>query len=86
MTLTGFQKATIGKLAGLHDKLNNLMNPRMRKASVIITIEIPILIEEDPEEEEVNYKGKLSWDFEDENAFASELNQKILNQIVEEKL
>lgn len=86
MTLNSIQKATIGKLAGLHDKLNNLMNQRMRKASVIITIEIQILIEEDPEEEEVNYKGKLSWDFEDENKFASELNQKILNQIVEEKL
>jgi hypothetical protein len=57
-----------------------------RKATVIITIEIPIeIIEEDPEED-TNYTGRLDWDFQDEDKFTSDLNDKVIKQIIEYKL
>jgi hypothetical protein len=57
-----------------------------RKSTVIITIEIPIeIIEEDPEED-TNYTGRLDWDFQDEDKFTSDLNDKVIKQIIEYKL
>ena len=57
-----------------------------RKATVIITIEIPIeIIEEDPEED-TNYTGRLDWYFQDEDKFTSDLNDKVIKQIIEYKL
>lgn len=57
-----------------------------RKSTVIVTIEIPIeIIEEDPEED-TNYTGRLDWDFQDEDKFTSDLNDKVIKQIIEYKL
>lgn len=57
-----------------------------RKSTVIVTIEIPIeIIEEDPEED-TNYTGRLDWNFQDEDKFTSDLNDKVIKQIIEYKL
>lgn len=57
-----------------------------RKATVIITIEIPIEIIEECPEEDTNYTGRLEWEFQDEDKFTSDLNDKVIKQIIEYKL
>jgi len=58
----------------------------VRRSTVVVTIEIPIVITEDHPEEDTNYSGRLDWEFQDEDKFKSELNDNIVKQIIEYKL
>lgn len=86
MTLTDAQRKLTEMAGKAQEKLYHAFHPKTRSATVIITMEIPIVIEDEPAEEETNYSGKISWDFADENKFTAELNDKVIKQIVEEKL
>lgn len=80
MTLNQFQKATIGKLTDLHDRLNKVMNPKTEDFRCVITMEVDVKVIIEEPEEETNFKGQLEYHF-DREAFNRDANIKIEEQV-----
>ena len=85
MTLDKFQKATIGKLADLHDKLHKAMNPKKTTERVVITLEFDVDFEnsEYSEDEQLGKawnQGNLNWDY-DHVAVKKQIDDKILQHV-----
>lgn len=76
MTLNQFQKTMVDKAAKAVDKLHRVMHPKTERHTVIITLEFDVHVAQEEPEEDTNYSGRVSWDYDD-NALGRQIEDKI---------
>lgn len=85
MTLSQIQKQLTEKAAQATERLYRKFNPKTRSTTAIVTIQVPILIEEDDEDPDTGYTGRTIFHFDD-NEVCREINAKIQHQLEQGEL
>lgn len=85
MTLNQLQRNLITSASKAVDRLHRAMHPKTEKHTVIITLEFDVHVSQEEPEEDTNYSGRVSWDFDD-NEINRQLNDKIEHFLIENNL
>lgn len=85
MTLNQLQRNLITSASKAVDKLHKLLHPKTETHTVIITLEFEVHVSQEPAEEDTNYSGRVSWDFDD-NEINRQIDDKIEKFLAENNL